>query len=557
MKIPSLPRAFAALALGVLLTGSFSIAALANSEPRAVPTFECVGLYWKPDGGSTDNACSLGYRKAGDAEWKEAMPLWFDPNDHAGATENSKEYRGSIVGLTPGTEYEVKLSLKSGASKTLKIKTWSNDFKAAKTVEVTSGMAASQPLAITEGGSAEKGYVVYTPAAGVVLDGKNTAKANIIVKAPFVILRGFTAKDSAENGIVLESVTDVVIEKCDISGWGAIAADGWGSNLDAAVYSKANGVARIVIQGNKFHSPRSNANSWEEERTAEKGARKSKHPIGPQGITMFAPANIVVRDNEIFSDPLHKYNDTMGEVHNTSLDGFPNRDSDVYNNKISNTYDDGIELEGANMNVRAWGNYFDDVYGAVGCASTSLGPIYIFRNVMNSSRKAPMNTKQGDRGAYFLKLGNENQQLTLGKINFFHNSMLQPPPRPGIDSPSSGGQAGIAKTGATKYQSNITSRNNIIFTREAENHAVNDPQKDPTNDFDYDLFNGQLIGASTIEAHGVKGKPSYDSSAKVPATLAEGSLGIDAGVKLPNFNDGFSGKAPDMGAVESSFTAPK
>ena len=51
------------------------------------------------------------------------------------------------------------------------------------------------------------------------------------------------------------------------------------------------------------------------------------------------------------------FNDSMGEVHNFSYDGFPNRDSDVYGNYISHCWDDGIEIEGANMNVRVWENY--------------------------------------------------------------------------------------------------------------------------------------------------------------------------------------------------------
>lgn len=36
--------------------------------------------------------------------------------------------------------------------------------------------------------------------------------------------------------------------------------------------------------------------------------------------------------------------------------------------------------------------------------------------------------------------------------------------------------------------------------------------------------------------------------------LAEKSDAVDKGVVLPNFNDGFAGKAPDLGALE--FGAP-
>ena len=32
--------------------------------------------------------------------------------------------------------------------------------------------------------------------------------------------------------------------------------------------------------------------------------------------------------------------------------------------------------------------------------------------------------------------------------------------------------------------------------------------------------------------------------------VVEGSVAVDAGVRLPNVNDGFTGKAPDLGAYE-------
>ena len=43
--------------------------------------------------------------------------------------------------------------------------------------------------------------------------------------ASYVIVRGLTLKNSAEHGIVLGDVDHVVIEGCDISGWGKVASD--------------------------------------------------------------------------------------------------------------------------------------------------------------------------------------------------------------------------------------------------------------------------------------------------------------------------------------------
>ena len=57
------------------------------------------------------------------------------------------------------------------------------------------------------------------------------------------------------------------------------------------------------------------------------------------------------------------------------------------------------------------------------------------------------------------------------------------------------------------------------------------------------------------EAHGILGEPVYVSGAGFDPTtmtgrfqLTPGSPGAGAGAAIPNFSDGFTGPAPDMGA---------
>ena len=94
----------------------------------------------------------------------------------------------------------------------------------------------------------------------------------------------------------------------------------------------------------------------------------------------------IIRYNEIRSTEDHGYNDGIGGGSNFSFQGSPNRDSDIYGNIITNCWDDAIESEGANMNVRIWGNYIDKTFVFVATAVTSKGPLYIYRNVFASSR---------------------------------------------------------------------------------------------------------------------------------------------------------------------------
>jgi hypothetical protein len=74
-------------------------------NPYSVTTFECAGLYWKvPEKGS----CKVRYREESGSLWKNGLDLVYDSRD--------SEYRGSIIGLNPGTKYQVELS--NNSSKT-------------------------------------------------------------------------------------------------------------------------------------------------------------------------------------------------------------------------------------------------------------------------------------------------------------------------------------------------------------------------------------------------------------------------------------------------------
>src|SRR3954467_1973510 len=126
----------------ILLALLMSCAALA-AEPRAIATFESIGIYWTPPSDPGAAGCATQFRKSGDSAWREALPLWFDARN--------RECRGSLVQLEPGTKYEIQVG-----GTHFNAATWSERFPVARTVKVAGG----SPLNITEGGTAS-GYVLY------------------------------------------------------------------------------------------------------------------------------------------------------------------------------------------------------------------------------------------------------------------------------------------------------------------------------------------------------------------------------------------------------------
>lgn len=532
---------------------------VAPMEPtcEASPTFESVGLYWSLPEASATTAARVAYREVGATQWKDAQDLWFDGRALAG---RPPEYRGSIVGLKPGTHYEAQLSLTgTPIAQTLQFRTWSEKFPIARTITLPASSTMTLELQDVHG--SPDGYILYTGPGGAPasIDVAHQAPCNIrLTRCSYIILRGLKLTGAQEHAIVLgedadDDVHDIIIERNDISDWGTNDQSGFGVNHHSGVYSRSAKLQRVVIQRNRIHHPRSNANSWKQNR---KGGATEDHPLGPQAISfMNGKGQYVVRYNELFGDPDHHFNDSMGADRNFSHDGYPNRDSDIYGNYVAYCWDDGLEIEGACMNVRVWGNYITETYHPIATASVSMGPLYIFRNVAHISRTGPKHTY----GQSFLKAGGSrtrNGYFGDGRVYLLNNTILV---LPGLASQVRGGISDGDRT-----LSNYITRNNILHVPTATGgrpeslFSISDQRQSRTNSFDYDLYNGQLKMLAGSETHGMVGVPVYVQNVGFDPrsmtghfALTPNSPGHDAGAVLANFTDGYTGSAPDIGAHES------
>jgi len=532
------PGALFLFLCSLLLSGLFlnSLAMAEENNPHAVTTFECLGLYYKVDSPDLGD-CQVKYRKTGTKDWKNVIPLWFDKRDN--------EYRGSIVGLTPDTEYEIVLYC-GGKDTSFKARTRSDKFPVGKTTYLKPGVTY-QVIRITEPGTPEAWHLVAPePGAKTVIDPEKTADNNIVIEASYVIVRGLELRNAVKDAILIkEGVHDVVIEDCRITLWGRGDRElAYGGYEDSGVAAE-EGTERLVIQRNLMDNPSGWTNDWE-----------TGHPSGPQGITLWnSRGGNIIRYNEIVSTEDHGFNDGIGGGENYSFAGSPNRDSDTYGNIIANVWDDAIESEGANMNVRIWGNYLHHTYTHIATAVTSKGPLYIFRNVFGLSRW----THDNPIGGPMIKMG-EREPFKGGRRYVFHNTALQP--------------RGAFRVFSSHPATNVFSRNNI-FDCPGPLTGIRIP--DPPADLDYDLFTG-LESKSDYEKHAIRSRPSYVPSQGLEFYLAPTTTmikwgrtpvehygrkweitdkvitinnpAIDAGVLIPGFNDDFKGKGPDLGAFE-------
>jgi hypothetical protein len=515
-------------------------AAQANPKAWAVGTFECLGLYYNREGEAAE--CRAQYRKVGEADWRAGLPLVHDAR--------LGQYRGSLVGLTPDTEYDIRLAC-GGESIVFNARTRSEKFPVGKTTTVPAG-ESGQPLRITESGTSQAWHLV-SPAPGTkaTIDVFGLSDYCVEVAANFVIVRGLELVNAGQHAVLIRrGVQNVVVEDCHMIRWGRIGgARVWGatSGSDSGVYAD-RGAGGLIIQRNLIEHPRGGANDWE-----------SGHPSGPQGISLEnSSGGNVIRYNEIRSTEDHGFNDGFGGGSNFSFEGSPNCDSDIYGNIITNCWDDAIESEGANRNVRIWSNYIDKTFVFVATASTAMGPLYIFRNVFGESR-----VSHKDRtGGMIIKTGQRDVELDgqkvstgLGRRFIFHSTALQP--------------NGALDVFSGHDLSNAVTRNNIFRVR---GQTYPSPRgSGSANDFRNDLTTGYLGGGfvqsmflpsnrlewffaptmNTIKWGLIESSRGGKNVAITDPMVSVPNPALDKGARIPGFNDDFQGAAPDIGAFES------
>ncbi|HMC10577.1 MAG TPA: right-handed parallel beta-helix repeat-containing protein [Pirellulaceae bacterium] len=504
--------------------------------PFAIPTFHCLGLYWSPPGGGADKQVLVRYRRQGDSPWNEALPMRYNPISNT--DEDLSDYRGSIVHVAPATTYEIELKL-AGTSTTANVTatTWSEGFPKGETVRVRD---QNTPMAITESGT-PAAYRVYD-GRGATIDVRHQHDNCITIDAKYVIVRGFTLKGAGAaanassrpiGAIVITGGHDIVIEDCDVSDWGRLnLKTGFGYDYESAIYSRSAALQRLVVQRCKLHDPSFDGSNWYE-------PKYPTHSMGPQCISLFnAGGNHVIRYNECWSDMEHMFNDIIGGGSNGSFRGSPGPDSDIYGNFVSHCWDDGLEVEGGSRNVRVWDNYITQSMMMIGNAACSIGPLYIWRNVCARSQSQP-----DAGGGNFLKMGfADGEQWMTGHMYIFHNTLF----RSDEWLPTGG-------LGGNRVVKHAVSRNNILHVRSPQNYCVSNNKQNIDNDYDYDLFNGRILSGQ--ETHGVNGEPTYAAGAGLDLItktgqfqLAPSSPGVNAGQAIPNFSDGYTGSAPDIGA---------
>ena len=523
----------------MLLLVIFLIGILNAAEIRFIePTLECAGVVLKITWEEEKTLGEFLYKAETDKEYKKGHPFVRYDEGHMAS---------SLFNLKPGTPYEVKI--KTGSKELVKTFTTRSEFslpKAKRVIKVNtasqlkSAVAGALPgdeiqvapgtyeggLNIGKSGTAENPIVIRGMIADLELKKTNTADK----KGLPVIVAG---KGKEAMGIQAEDVSYVVLDHLRVTGSNAVAVHIKNSSF-------------CVVQYCQIYD---NTGDWALH-TNQGGFKKGRHLLqfnhikGKNGVPYYGikqdnyvGPGTIIRGNYIegTSDGIVPSGDESDcqNVKENNPDVFskwPNHDVDVYDNTVRNMKDDDIETDGVVVNLRVFRNRFDDAQNAVSIAPVLPGPIFFIRNILTDYRESCVkyNTKAG-RG-------------TIRNIYFYHNTVVS---------------KGIIMTiwGGTPSK-NIFFNNNI-FTGKGDFFNFQGLAHKPKMDNDLWYTNKTESALKLSKKIFDKGKLPWeenglfvDPKLNSDFTLSPDSPAIDKGIIIPGVNTDFTGKAPDLGAIE-------
>ncbi len=544
-------------------------------EPVAEPsTFHSLGIRWPVRGDANADALTgVQYRQRGDSAWRVALPL-FRTNPAAVSDENRVAkgwlFAGSIVDLRPDTEYEVALTLTDpdggGAQHTLTMRTGVEPREPAgmrvrhvspagpggggpgtgTVADPFRGLRAAQPAAapgdlfllhagvyaegtwtIDRHGTAERPIIYRGAGDGeAILDGGGRER---LVSAPglkHVWLERLTLR-GARYLFVGHSGSHFVIRRCrfEVVGTGITAINGG--------YATSRG---FVITDNVFQGP----SGWPRRRGIEE----------VNGVVITGAGHVVAHN---------RMSNLVDGIHGTRHGRLSA--SDLYHNDIEAATDDGIEGDQADTNVRIFRNRITNAFAAISAQPSNGGPLYIFRNAIYNVVYSPFklhndtsgvlifhNTSVRDGIAWDIEPGGETVNDVLTRNNLFVGTS-------GLALRSTGamircdfdrdgyGEAGGPGSGPGAF---------TVFA-EWNGRRYGTPDAATRSGQLYRHHGAVLLDARQNFASGLRAPDDSDvryAGETIDPRLGPGSRAVDAGVVLPNFNDGFTGTAPDLGCCE-------
>ncbi len=550
----------ASVALAVLLLSSAARADDVLHPGAAVldtPTVITLGVQLLVSG-DDDHDATVGvrFRPTGDVDWRAGLPLFrVRPEDVVGRTV-PQQFAGSLFDLTPGTTYDIELhaSDPDGVDQTIALQ--------GTTREVPGEPASPTPVPVTTAaglnaalGAAQPGHVITiadgTYAGQFVLYASGTAANPIVVRGASTDGTVLDANGCSGCNVLEVYGSYVHVEQLTLQHanrglrfQGAAALDnvvrrvrirnvklGIGSQADQRGFYLCDN----VLDGRL---------SWPQVYIDDGGARSNDDGIRLEG------GGHVVCHNQIRG---------FGDAIKIGQDG--SRAIDVYGNEILSAYDNGFEFDGCEGNVRAFRNRFTNTFATLSFQPVYGGPAYAIRNVV---------VNVADEQMKFKALGLVPPHEPSGML-VYHNTFVSPEIALNLQTPAVSRHFVLANN--LFVGPNPPGPRVVDWSAGIVDGIIDFNGWYPDGRFDFDapgnwLSFAAMHASGVFEQHGtLLAEPIFANGLAAPATytvtlpaqdvtLAAASNAVDQALPLANVNDGFTGTAPDLGALERDCPIP-
>jgi hypothetical protein len=537
------------------------------------PTPEQISLYLPvTDRLDSSATATVRYQSSSSGQSLAAHPLHrIRPEDAAGSPP-AEAFAGVITGLSPGTSYSVEVAVKLGetsAVRTLTATTRSLPKEVDKTTKrITAGTTSKQINAVLK--AANPGDVIQFDSGTYVVDGLQIQRSGTEVQPVYIrgeSRRGVRLKDTSGTILQVLAVSDVILEDLTLEG----------SNTDSRTDAASRGISfwngglpqeRVTVRRVTFEGVDMGVVAWGD--TKQLLVYDNTLTGNNKWEARFLHSNLTWNDDGIrvpgmgsavFNNTLNGFGDALA-----MSAGAANTGIHFYRNDIRMTGDDAFEGDYGVRNITFYDNRihnsmthvsFDPLYG---------GPAFVFRNIAINVGRAPY------------KLNNKNTGFFL-----YNNTVVR---TKGFSSGKDWGWVQFANGPLVAW----AYRNNILLFYGGERLLAIESRGQDQIDFDHNAWYPDASVWWTRS--GGSFKSIGEARSKLPATtpvfgasthrheadvitqpnpftvelhlgtdhltqitvpyaprLAEGTAPRNAGVVIPGVTDGFSGKAPDMGAL--------
>ncbi len=480
------------------------------------------------------------YKNALGGDWSRAAPPRVQPGDtiivHAGEYKDFDRFSYS---------HEIRTQYGTCCSTP-----WDGTFY------LTQDGTAERPIAIKAAGDGE-----------VIFDGDGNNVLFNVMGADHTYFEGITFRN-----------TNLAIEAGQKSIAGAVGLTVKHSTFDqvgVAVHSDWSGSKNFYIADNVMNGRNDpsyligwfSIRPWNEvDGFLEKQRMKSYYAVAIYGSGHVVAYNRVTN----FHDGIdHATYGMPDDWPNTPRDRMP-VSNDVYGNDVSNMHDNCFETDGGMHNQRVFRNRcFNAGVGAMSPQPIFGGPVYFIRNVVYNSVYGPLKIQADPSGilVYQNTYIGEIQQITpASNLHFRNNLIMGTKARPALlaidtHTPwSSSDYNGFHVNEGAEYSFqwssppaggpvDYTSPREVRRFKTLAEYQRATGQDTHSRAVDYTVF----VNAAPPD---FTNPTKLASPADVDLRLRPRSRAVDAGTVLPGLTDGFTGRAPDLGAYEQGAELP-